>query len=60
MKLTMQFFRESVFLSFLLVTGLCILGVLVKEIYVMRRQLKIEMGARSRERRQPARIRKAA
>ena len=56
----MQFFRESIFLSFLLVTGLCILGVLLKEIFVMRRQLKIEMGTKSRPRRQAVRVRKAA
>lgn len=56
----MQIIRESIFLSFLLVTGLCILGVLLKEIFVMRRQLKVEMGIKSRSRRPPLRARKAA
>jgi hypothetical protein len=47
----MELFQESVLLSFLLVTGACIVGILVREILMMRRQLKIEMGTKSRVRR---------
>jgi hypothetical protein len=50
----MQLFQESVLLSFLLVAGVCILGVLLREIFLMKRQLKIELGERSRQKRYAA------
>jgi uncharacterized membrane protein YciS (DUF1049 family) len=47
----MRLFQESVLLSFLLVAGVCIIGVLLREIFLMRNQLKIELGEKSRQKR---------
>jgi uncharacterized membrane protein YciS (DUF1049 family) len=58
MKSDMWFFQESVLLSILLVAGLGIIGLLLREILLMRRQLKIEMGTKSRVKRQPGQAKK--
>jgi hypothetical protein len=47
----MRLIQESVLLSFLLVAGVCIIGILLREIFLMRNQLKIELGEKSRHKR---------
>lgn len=59
MNTEMQLFQESILLSFLLVTGICILGILAREIFILRRQLKIETGIKSRVKRHPGQFRRA-
>jgi hypothetical protein len=59
MQIDMQLFQESILLSFLLVAGLCIIGILLREIYVMRKQLKVEMGTKNRVRRNPGTSKKS-
>jgi hypothetical protein len=49
----MQLPEESVLLAILLVAGGCIIGILLREIYLMRKELKIEMGTKSRQQRKP-------
>jgi uncharacterized membrane protein YciS (DUF1049 family) len=53
MKTDMRLFQESTLLAFLLVAGICIIGILLREIYLMRRQLKIELGTKSRVKHKP-------
>jgi hypothetical protein len=59
MNIAMRFFQESILLSFLLVSGVCMVGVLVREIFIMRRQLKMEMGTKSRVKRHAGHLRRA-
>jgi len=47
----MRLIQESVLLSSLMVAGVCITGILLREIFIMRNQLKIELGEKSRHKR---------